>query len=337
MIIKSLSRKGGVGAFRQLYDYISRDCERERLWHNINAIQPQRSQVIDLFTSNARSLKLSPRYNVCYHEIISFKRNTNMRLQDQKEALRTISQIYLEKRAGKQMAYGAIHTDKENTIHMHLMISSNGAGEKKRVLLPKKEFLQIQKEMERLVHERYPQLDQEHIYQKEKNQERENAPKRERRDSDRSKDRNPADSYHKRTPQERKKTQREDLRQILEHIFHNSPDKEAVRVACLVYGITLEKRGNNMVATLGTLKCRLRTLGIQDLYARVGREKGYLGNTKDSSKSFYNPEEERDKTPLTPEQREERRQERKAELDEIYRQKKERGDRGYERTRERER
>jgi len=125
---------------------------------------------------------------------------------------------------------------------------------------------------------------------------------------------------------------KEELKDLLQQIFLNASSKEEVRIACKVYGIELVSRGQNVTATKDNLKCRLRTLGLHDLYAGIGKDKE---QSKTPEKPYYNPKEDREQTPLTPDEREERRKKRKAEMDEIYRQKKERGDRGRERTRER--
>ena len=166
MIIKSLSRKGKTGHFRQLYDYIAREAHGDALWHNFLYSEPDRERTVRTFEDNAKHIRKSPRHNILYHEVISLKRLSKDLEELQIEALRDIGRQYLNARAGTQLGYGAIHTNQKDSIHLHLMISSNGVDSNRRVRIPKFEFTQIQKDIETTLQQEYPALCEKTIYNK---------------------------------------------------------------------------------------------------------------------------------------------------------------------------
>jgi len=61
------------------------------------------------------------------------------------------------------MARGRIHRS-DRHIHLHLVVSANEVGGKRRKRISKKEFTRIQKEVEALCLESYPGLCQEPVY-----------------------------------------------------------------------------------------------------------------------------------------------------------------------------
>jgi Asp-tRNA(Asn)/Glu-tRNA(Gln) amidotransferase C subunit len=181
LIIKSLSRKGrgfqasrggGRSPFSALTRYMNRGIETEDgravLWHNFyGSDRTREDELIQEFEDNAKLLRERANGNVLYHEILSFSRGHNLREEDISRIVADIGQEYLNGRARDQLAYGVIHQDTDH-IHLHLMISANQIGKSDRVRLSKKEFSEVQKKIERIALERYPELAQTKIYDRDR-------------------------------------------------------------------------------------------------------------------------------------------------------------------------
>ena len=269
MIIKSLARKGGDRAFTQLYDYISRKATDDRIWHNFHEYQPDRARTIDTFVENSTYIKHSPQRNICYHEIISLKRDKARGQafeQRQIDALRQMTLTYLQQRAGTQLAYAAIHLDQADTIHVHLMISSNGLESDRRVRLDKFEFLQIQKSLELNLQQKFPELNELTVYNKPWELSRKLSDKEinlKRRTNDLSK--------------------KDHLRQTVEQVFASSLSREEAVIALAELNIDLTQRGKSIVVSQDGLRCRLKTLGIEDQYLRLSPD-GYTPPSRGRSR-----------------------------------------------------
>jgi hypothetical protein len=185
MIIKSLSRKsrsfragsrGGLGPIESLARYMNRGIEKEDgkavLWHNFYGHEKTREdEIIREFQDNAKLLRERSNGNVLYHEILSFSRGHQLKDEALIRAVADIGQEYLNERASRQMAYGVIHRDTDH-IHLHLMVSSNAVGKSERVRLSKKEFSEVQKRVERFALERFPELQQTKVYDRERSPEK---------------------------------------------------------------------------------------------------------------------------------------------------------------------
>lgn len=158
MIVKSMSRK--VPSFGQLIGYIDRESGHEsyRIRHNLLARDPER--VREEFENNASLLQKRKNGVYLYHEILSITRAQGLTPDEQKERLYQISQDYIAARCPENLVYGGLHQDKEHSYHFHLMISSNRAGEEKRLRLSKAQFRDVQVKLEEHVLLRYPELEQ---------------------------------------------------------------------------------------------------------------------------------------------------------------------------------
>lgn len=258
MILKSMSRKGSARVhFPQLYDYISRDAQPEhQLWHNFMHHEPDRATTLRSFVENGSLIRQDSRHNILYHEIISLTRYPGSKVSHQIAALRELARSYLDQRASKQMAYGAIHLDKDHSVHLHLMISSNDIGSKRRVRLPKAEFLQIQRDMEKILHRDFPELQQQKIYNREKFECSRTSDKEQ--------------NLKRRTKAASKKDQ---LRETLEKVFSHAPSREEAEQALKSFGIDLKTRGKTVTAVQGKLRCRLKTLDLENVYQQIGKER----------------------------------------------------------------
>jgi hypothetical protein len=100
-----------------------------------------------------------------YHEIISLPEQKGLPIAKQKEILTHLANRYLEQRTGLNLAFGVIHEEKAH-LHCHLMISSNEVGSPQRQRLSKAEFSKIQKELESYKLEKFPELTDKTLYNK---------------------------------------------------------------------------------------------------------------------------------------------------------------------------
>ena len=161
MIIKSMSRK--EPSFSQLLDYMESGRADERFTIHHNLYGRTHEQIKDEFFQNAKHLRRRSGGNYMYHEVISISRSKHLKLDEQKEKLRQITCDYIRDRAKNNLAYGALHDDHDNNIHFHIIISANEVQSRKRYRLPKSEFDQIKKALEKRVLEQYPELQQKEL------------------------------------------------------------------------------------------------------------------------------------------------------------------------------
>ena len=255
MILKSLSRKGGSGHFRQLYDYISRGAEGDAMWSNFLYPEPGREQTVREFERNSNHLRKTLRHNIVYHEILSLKRLSPDQIEMQMETLRTLGQEYLSQRAPNQLSYAAIHTDQSESIHLHMMISANNIDSNRRVRIPKFQFTKIQKDLEKHLHEHYPELHEPTIYNKPWEQSQKVSHREQQ--------------LKRRTKAPSKKDQ---LRNLIQETFKHSQSKSEAKEVLQGFGVTLEQRGQNMVASQGKLRCRLKTLGLDKEFENINKQ-----------------------------------------------------------------
>lgn len=164
MIIKSLSRK--KPSFIQLYDYMVSGAEKSHFVISKNLYNTDtRRDVIGQFQANAKHLPKRKNGVFLYHEIISLPEQKEISKKKQKEMLCDVANKYLEKRTGLNLAFGVIHEEKQH-LHCHLMISSNEINSPKRQRLSKAQFNQIQKEIEIYKLEKFPELQDKTLYNK---------------------------------------------------------------------------------------------------------------------------------------------------------------------------
>ena len=158
MIVKSMSRR--VPSFGQLIGYIDRELfpEAFRIRHNLLARDP--AQVREEFETNASLLQSRKNGVSLYHEILSITRAQGLSDEQQKQRLYQIAQDYIAARCPENLVYGGLHQDKVHSFHFHLMISSNRAGDSKRLRLSRREFRAIQVELEAKVLREQPELEQ---------------------------------------------------------------------------------------------------------------------------------------------------------------------------------
>ena len=233
MIIKSLSR--ATKSFEALYKYLTRDDDSLLNTHNLYSSPYDKEALIKEFLENASYLKRARGKNYLYHEIISLNKN-NLSLDIQQKILTDLCSKYLSLRAGEHLGFTALHKDKEH-VHIHVMISSNEMMGQKRVRLSKKDFSNIQKELEQYVNAAYPQLGNTKHYQKEKNLE--------------------------------KSKNKEQLQELLKELFERSNSKDSFKNHMATVGIEFYTRGKTVGVIFKGKKYRLKTLGLLEEYEKM--------------------------------------------------------------------
>jgi hypothetical protein len=248
-------------SFSELYDYIKKGMEGEythpnAFCHNFYNGFDDREQIIKGYHENVENLQKRKNGNNLYHEIISVKVNEKIQRHKHYEALYNITNDYIKMRADKCLVIGGIHDEHDHHIHMHLMISSNELGSKKRLRLSKKEFSTVKKLTEEKALALHPELAQEVLI---------NAKKKTKSIS------NKEDALKRRT---KKPSIKDQFKDKLKDIFDQSLDKADFFNNLAKENIEIYTRGN----TIGFLdidnnrKHRLKTLGLESEFEAINNK-----------------------------------------------------------------
>ena len=156
MLIKSMSRKSQ--SFAQLYDYITRDTGSAGdllTSQNLPQSATDRSGRLKAFFDNERHMKRRKGGVRAYHEVLAFHPDDAPALT--KEALRKLTEYYLQLRAPHALAIAEAHYD-TGQPHVHVMISANELNSNKRVRVSQRDFARIKARVEELQRQLYPEL-----------------------------------------------------------------------------------------------------------------------------------------------------------------------------------
>jgi hypothetical protein len=250
VIIKSMSRK--EASFRQLIEYMEKDQGEVAFGHNLCG-DPfgRREDVILEFERNAAKLRSRKNGNTLYHEVISLEAGTKLRKEEIVRILGQIGLEYVSRRAPHQMALGIVHTDAKH-IHLHICLSANAVGKDRPERLSKKAFADIQKEMEKVVRERWAELSQSSVYGKE-------------RKAERLKTTSAEQEMRKRTGEPSRK---EDIKVRVHGIFQRAGSPEELVSLLRAEGLEFYQRGKTvgLVESATGRKHRLSTLGVGEHY-----------------------------------------------------------------------
>jgi len=107
-----------------------------------------------IFAGNARHRPPRKNGGVLYHEVLSLARADRKRATP--EVLADLAHHYLTLGAPGVLGYGVVHMD--GNPHIHLMISGNLRGSRKKLRLGRAEFAQVKRDLEVYQKERYPFL-----------------------------------------------------------------------------------------------------------------------------------------------------------------------------------
>ena len=261
MIIKSMARK--EASFRQLVSYMEKDSGDRVLYRNFYGHDRMRAEeIVREFEENAGNLPKRKNGNALYHEILSLSAGHSLDRAEARKILADIGHEYLSRRAPDQLAYGALHRDSGH-LHLHLCISSNPIGKPNRVRLEKKRFAEIQKEVEAIVLERYPELRQDVVYGKERRKERVKTASREQ-------------EFKGRTG---KASRKEAVAGLVHGLLEFARDRKDLEALLAREGLRLYERGKTPgLEDADGKRHRLKTLGL-DLHYSAALER--FGAPKD--------------------------------------------------------
>ena len=273
-----MSRK--TPTFNQLFDYMEKGSLDSTfvLTHNLKLARGStRENVLEQFYDNASLLRRSEKQNYLYHEIISLKITRAIDEKRLKRIMFELAKMYLHERAKENLAYGRIHLEPSEdftNIHVHLMISSNGLESTKRHRLDKNQFHTIQKQLEAYILERYPELEQQKVY-------------------DKSFEKVRVDEKEYQLKQRTgKKTQREQVRELLLFIFQQVQTKEELLNYCEKYHISFYQRGQYAGISIHGKKYRLHKLELVEEYKRLWQRLQQLEVMKDFQQEESTHQEE---------------------------------------------
>lgn len=283
MIIKSMSRKQAT--YSQLVDYFEdgRQDERYNIYHNIYSTDAEK--IKEEFHQNAAYISKRKNGVYMYHEILSITKTKNLTEERQKEILKDIGLDYIRNRAKNNLVFGVLHDDKDDNLHYHFMISSNELQNEKKHRLSKNEFSEFKKGLEQKVLEKYPELEQKKLINKEPGSGKEPGEKLSNKGAE----------LKRRTG---KTNQKDDVKERLKTVFSGSKTKADFFTALEKEQLSIYVHGN----TIGILdnatgrKHRLKTLGMLDEFnavseiiekAETGKE-GVKADTNEFSKERIN-------------------------------------------------
>ena len=271
MIIKSMSRK--TASFGQLANYMNKGaCITDKYESFYNNIFSKNTEgITEEFKNNAKTIHERKNGNMLYHEMISITKSKNISLDEQKKILYKLVKDYVELRAKNNLVYGVMHTDKSDNLHYHLMISSNEVGSEKKHRLSKSNFAKIQKEIEKHILNNYPAMEQQIIYNQDKD---EKTNKREY-------------ELKKRTGKE---SDRDCVKRELKEIFEVSKSKSDFFNKIADRGFEIYIHGNTIGVTRKEtgINYRLKTLGLLDEFQKISSKIEEMEHRKEEVKSNRN-------------------------------------------------
>ena len=243
-----MSRK--VPSFGQLIEYMSdidKSDEKYNIYQNIYARNTE--DIEQEFKQNAETIFKRKNGVYLYHEILSITKSQNLEDKQQKEILRSIAYEYAQKRAEHNLIFATLHDDHDEHLHYHFIISSNALGESKKTRMSKAQFDKFKKNLETRTLEKYPELEQKVIINKQVGEKLSNKGSEQKRRTGK-------------TPQ------RDLLKEKLQNIFAQADSKQAFFELLDKENFEVYVRGK----TIGILdkannrKHRLKTLGILEAF-----------------------------------------------------------------------
>ena len=243
MIIKSTSRK--AKSFGQLLEYLTREDFNTYSW-NMYSKKENIKKVIDEFMDNASHLDNARGSVFMYHDILSLGKN-NYSLKKQKEMLHDLVSQYVSLRGDNKLVFSVTHTDKQN-LHCHLVISSNEIGSNKRVRLSKKEFNQIQQQVESYQNKHYAKAFHTSFYKNIKDFTKSKQAEQEMK--------------HKRN----KQSQREFVREHIQKAIKTASNKKQFNLNLEQDGFELYTRGKHTGVKFKNMSYRFQTLALDKTY-----------------------------------------------------------------------
>lgn len=250
MIIKSMSRKGGV---KKLVEYVKKGNPTQApLFWNLKTKKNNTQVVTKEFLENKKYLKARKNGVVLYHEILSFNTLDSQKITP--EILIDIAQEYLVLRANTALAYAVPHFEGSNP-HIHIVISANRYKSNEKIRVSKWEFKQIKQKIEQYQREKYPELEHSRVDHTGKGKIRKGRGEREK-------------ERRHRKEQGKKPSKKEMLSQEVEKKLFQASSLPEFEDLLMKEGDTLYQRGKTqgIIQKETGKKHRFTTLGVQKLY-----------------------------------------------------------------------
>lgn len=240
-------------SFAQLRSYIFKGADNNYTYTR-NLYANDTEGISKEFEENFKHLKRQKNSNAIYHEILSISK-AGIDLESQKERLLEIAEQYAEIRAKNCLVYGSLH-EADNNLHFHLMISSNELEQNKNHYFSKKQFSEIKKGLEKYVLEKYPELEQRRLINRDKKK---------------------IDAVSQKEFELKKRTgkitKRESIQYRLTQIFNCSPTKEIFFSNLKNNNIEIYVRGNTIgfkdLADETQRNYRLKKLGLSEEFNKM--------------------------------------------------------------------
>ena len=277
MIVKSMPGKVGGASFRKLVGYMLKPGRAEHrpaeslIKHNMWAEREDPESLIAELEENATFQRRGANRNLLYHEVISPHPEDGHLVSD--DMLHDLAWEYLGRRAPEALALATIHRDieDEERPHLHICISGNLIKSDRQLRLAKKKFATIQRELEEIQRERYPELAHSLVFGHSRAQEFENEhgvkpDKRHLAESRRRQDRETQRQRRLSGEGEMKVAHKDQVRQQVAECVRSANNEEALRISLANAGLSLYQRGKvpGVIDINSGKRYRLKTLGVRD-------------------------------------------------------------------------
>jgi hypothetical protein len=269
VIVISNTRK--TASFSQLLKYINNGREKKDEYSFKNIDSNTHYEIIKEYLENAKFLKKQKNSKILFHEILSLKKQNDLSIEEQREILKDLIAQYIDSWAANHLAYAVIH-EKENTLHAHVMISSNEYGNTKNKRLSLSQFADIKDRLNEYAYAKYPQLEKTEFSKKQR--ERGKA-----RQIDKEK------QFEKRTGQQSAKAA---FKERLQAIFDLSASREQFIAFLQRENIHIYQRGQawGFVDNNSGTKYRVKTLGLESDFDRLNARLSPKGPEQPPSPTF---------------------------------------------------
>jgi len=277
MIIKSMPGKVGRATFRKLVGYMLKPGRAEHrpaeslIKHNMWAEREDPESLVAELEDNSAFQRRGVNRNLLYHEVISPHPEDGHLVTD--EILHDLAWEYLERRAPEAMAVATIHRDieDEERPHLHICISGNLIKSDRQLRISRQEFVTIQKELEEIQRERYPELTHSLVFGRSRAQEFENEygikpDKRRLAEARRRQDRETQRQRRLSGEGKRKQTKKDQARDQVADCIRAARNEEELKAALAEAGLSLYQRGktSGVEDVSSGKRYRLKTLGVLD-------------------------------------------------------------------------
>lgn len=264
MVFRCHSRKSR--SFKQLLLYMNTPQERGKrpVFHNLETSQNNLVKIANEFMRHSGYIK--PRENgvFLYHHVLSLSSYDKEKVTEQ--VLNNIARKYLELCAPEAKAYALAQFNTDNP-HIHILISANKLESSEKIRISKKDFFSMRREMDKYLANKYPELEQSLIFDREISRKKDLSTEEEMKvtwyEQERVKRLKAANKEV--TP-----SKKQMVRNTLLTAFTVAMDSKQFVNLLKEEGLTLYKRGQNLgVIDREGMKYRFSTLGLEEILRKT--------------------------------------------------------------------